>query len=131
MTTARATRKRAGHFARRVREGPPESRDTSNGSAHVRFPIGRLFATPGALSALARARDFGKPYSVQRANESEDRMSQVLPYVWRHAWGDWGDVSADDGSGERGRSKRGCAHTLGLRARDRRAAMDHYGSRPK
>lgn len=96
MTTARATRKRAGHFARRVREGPPESRDTSNGSAHVRFPIGRLFATPGALSALARARDFGKPYSVQRANESEDRMSQVLPYVRRHAWGDWGDVSADD-----------------------------------
>ena len=66
------------------------------GSGHVRFPLGKLYATPGALAALASARDFRKPYSVQRANEAEDRMSLVFPYVRRHAWGDWGDVSADD-----------------------------------
>lgn len=89
MTTAYVTRERAGHFARRVRERAP-------GSRHSRFPIGRLYATPGALSALARARDFGKPYSVQRASETEDRLPLVLPYVRRHAWGDWGDVSAED-----------------------------------
>ena len=95
MTAANAIQQSAGHFARRVREEPREA-GTAKGSSHVRFPIGKLFATPGALSALASARDFGKPYSVQRANEPEDRMSLVLPYVRRHAWGDWGDVSADD-----------------------------------
>ena len=89
MTTGYVTRECAGRNARRVRDGP-------QGSRHVRFSLGQLYATPGALSALASARDFGKPFSVQRASESEDRMSLVSPYVRRHAWGDWGDVSPDD-----------------------------------
>jgi hypothetical protein len=89
MTAAYMTRGRAGHFARRVREG-------AQGSRHVRFSLGQLYATPGALSALATAWNIGKPYSVQRASESEDRMSLVLPYVRRHAWGDWGDVGPED-----------------------------------
>jgi len=95
MTMANAIQQSAGQFARRVREEPREA-GAVKGGGHVRFPIGKLYATPGALSELASARDFGKPYSVQRANETEDRMSLVLPYVRRHAWGDWGDVSADD-----------------------------------
>ena len=96
MTIANAIQRSARHFARRVREEPREA-EAVKGGRHVRFPIGKLYATPGALSALASARDFGKPYSVQRASEAEDRMSLVLPYVRRHAWGDWGDVSAEDG----------------------------------
>lgn len=95
MTRANVVQQRAGHFARRVKEEPRKP-GAPKASGHVRFPTGKLYATPGALSALASARDFGKPYSVQRANEAEDRMSLVLPYVRRHAWGDWGDVSADD-----------------------------------
>ena len=95
MTMANAIQQNAGYVARRVREEPRDA-EAVKGGGHVRFPIGKLYATPGALSALVSARDFGKPYSVQRANEAEDRMSLVLPYVRRHAWGDWGDVSAED-----------------------------------
>jgi hypothetical protein len=86
-----ATRERAGRFARRVREEPREP--TNPGP---RFPIGQLYATPGALEELAKERDFGKPYSVQRANESLDRVALVLPYLRRHAAGDWGDVRKED-----------------------------------
>ena len=59
MTTANAIQKRAGHFARRVREEPPPSRGIPRSGGHVRFPTGKLYATPGALAALERARDFG------------------------------------------------------------------------
>lgn len=96
MTTGTVVQRSAGHLARRVREEPPPPRGTQKSGGHVRFPTGKLYATPGALAALERARDFGKPYSVQQANKSQDRMSLVLPYLLRHAWGDWGDVSADD-----------------------------------
>jgi hypothetical protein len=43
-----------------------------------RFPLGRLVATPGALAALAAA------------------GTTPLPYLQRHAAGDWGDVDGDD-----------------------------------
>ena len=44
----------------------------------ARFALGRLVATPGALAALAAA------------------GTSPLPYLQRHAGGDWGDVGADD-----------------------------------
>ena len=96
MTTANAIQKCAGHPARRVREEPPPSRGIPRSGGHVRFPTGKLYATPGAVAALERAGDFGRPYSVQQANKSLDRMSLVLPYLRRHVWGDWGDVSVED-----------------------------------
>ena len=43
-----------------------------------RFSLGRLVATPGALTALAAA------------------GTSPLPYLTRHAAGDWGDVDAED-----------------------------------
>ena len=43
-----------------------------------RFPLGRLVATIGALEALVNAND------------------DLLPYVSRHATGDWGDLTASD-----------------------------------
>jgi len=45
---------------------------------HVRFPIGRILATPGALRVLESAR------------------ISPLTLLIRHQTGDWGDVSADD-----------------------------------
>jgi len=95
MTAAYAT---ARVMTRRVREGTgsrPGSKQRGERAA-VRFPLGRLFATPGALESLAEIRDASKPYSVQVAAQSEEPMSLVLPYVQRHSEGDWGDVSADD-----------------------------------
>lgn len=43
-----------------------------------RLALGALVATPGALSALAEARE------------------TALPYLWRHLGGDWGEVDAED-----------------------------------
>ncbi len=42
------------------------------------FPLGRLFATPGALQAL------------------EDSGDRVETFLARHSTGDWGDVCDDD-----------------------------------
>ena len=100
MTMANAIQQGAWHFARRVREEPPEA-EAVKGGGHVRFAIGNLYATVGALSALASARDFGKPYSVQRANEAEDRMSLVLPYVRRPRVGRLGRRERRRCAGER------------------------------
>ena len=80
-----------------------ERHERSNDSAKVsgvriRFPLGRLFVTPGVLSLLADLRDTGKPYSVLHAAQADDPMSLVLPYVRRHASGDWGDVNGEDWS---------------------------------
>lgn len=44
----------------------------------IRFTLGRLVATPGALDALARTGE------------------NPLRYLARHATGDWGEVDADD-----------------------------------
>jgi phosphoserine phosphatase len=44
----------------------------------MKFPLGRLLSTPGALAALAEA------------NENP------LTYIIRHAAGDWGDLSRED-----------------------------------
>jgi hypothetical protein len=43
-----------------------------------RFPLGQVVATPGALAAL-------------QANNQDP-----LPFLSRHAQGDWGEVDADD-----------------------------------
>lgn len=51
---------------------------TTTTTTQVRFPLGRLVATPGALRAL------------------EDARIGFLPYIHRHARGDWGDVSDED-----------------------------------
>jgi len=85
-------------MTRRVREETGSRRRSNERGerAAVRFPLGRLFATPGALELLAEIRDAGKPYSVRVAAQSEELMSLVMPYVRRHSEGDWGDVSADD-----------------------------------
>jgi hypothetical protein len=47
-------------------------------SLAVRFSLGQLVATPGALDALTRTGE------------------NPLRYLARHATGDWGDVGADD-----------------------------------
>jgi hypothetical protein len=44
----------------------------------LRFPLGRLLATPGALAALEEAR------------------TTAAPYLVRHSLGDWGDLGAED-----------------------------------
>lgn len=44
----------------------------------MKFPLGQCVATPGALKAL------------EESNES------AIPFLRRHAAGDWGDVCADD-----------------------------------
>jgi hypothetical protein len=46
--------------------------------ATPRFPLGRTVATPGALEALARAGE------------------TPLPYLVRHATGDWGYLDQND-----------------------------------
>jgi hypothetical protein len=95
MTTTYATVRAR---TRRVREEGERGREaeTQPNVRGVQFSLGRLYATPGALSLLGEIQDAGKPYSVQRAKEFDDPMSLVLPYVRRHASGDWGDVSAED-----------------------------------
>ena len=42
------------------------------------FPLGQLLATPGAIQAAHEARD------------------NLLLYIFRHAAGDWGDLSRED-----------------------------------
>jgi hypothetical protein len=44
----------------------------------VKFSLGRLFATPGAIMAAKEAND------------------NLVGYLNRHAAGDWGDLSNDD-----------------------------------
>lgn len=57
---------------------PENGRKTENVKHTDRFELGRVVATPAALDALERA--------------------GVLPQrlLWRHAMGDWGDISDDD-----------------------------------
>lgn len=45
-------------------------------SAPARFPLGRIFHTPGAIDGLT--------------------LADLLALVRRHQCGDWGDVCADD-----------------------------------
>lgn len=94
MTTYAAARVRT----RRVREetGGPRNGERRRTVPPVRFPLGRLYATPSALSLLAEIRDAGNANSVQRAGEPGDPASLVLPYLRRHASGDWGDVNRED-----------------------------------
>jgi hypothetical protein len=47
-------------------------------SARKTFPLGQVVATPGALSAFAEAEE------------------EYLPYLLRHACGDWGTISPED-----------------------------------
>jgi len=95
MTTTHATVRAR---TRRVREEGEKGREaeTRGNARGFQFSLGRLYATPRALSLLEEIRDAGKPYSVRRAKEFDDPMSLVLPYVRRHASGDWGDVSEED-----------------------------------
>lgn len=44
----------------------------------VKFPLGQLVATPGALDAMKEAE------------------VSFLPYIRRHLEGDWGDISPED-----------------------------------
>jgi hypothetical protein len=46
--------------------------------SEVLFPIGGLYMTPGAASAL------------------EDAGEEPLPYIKRHVSGDWGEVDDED-----------------------------------
>ncbi|HWG33965.1 MAG TPA: hypothetical protein VN650_07335 [Gemmatimonadaceae bacterium] len=85
-----------GHW--RVREDgrSPSGAAGSEPSEQGRFPVGRLFATPGVVALLEEIRDAGRPYSVQGAACNESPMSLVLPFLRRHVAGDWGDVGAED-----------------------------------
>ena len=66
-----------------------------------RFPLGRTVATPGALVALVRARE------------------TPLPYLVRHAAGDWGDLDQDD------RAENECALKDGCRILSAYRLADH------
>jgi hypothetical protein len=81
-----------------VREGFGPARNGARRDSHGAplFQLGRLSATPGALALLAEIRDTGKPYSVQCAAKLDDPMSLIVPFIMRHAAGDWGDVSRED-----------------------------------
>ena len=83
---------------RRVRESRQEGRasDVRPGLRVVRFRLGRLCVTLGALTLLEEIRDAGRPYSVQVAARSDDPMTLVLPYIQKHSSGDWGDVGQED-----------------------------------
>lgn len=85
-------------ITRRVREGQQQGKasDIRSSLQAVRFPLGRLYVTTGALYLLEEIRDAGKPHSVQVAARSDNLMSLVLPYVRRHLSGDWGDVGLED-----------------------------------
>ena len=95
MMTAYAT---ARVRTRRVRESRQEgmASEVRRGLRVVRFPLGKLYVTPGALTLLEGIRDAGRPYSVQVATRSDDPMTLVLPYIQKHSSGDWGDVGAED-----------------------------------
>jgi len=95
MTTSHAF---ARAVIRRVREESEKgtSGRLAAGSGGIRFPLGKLYATPGALSALAENGVSEKPYSVQYADDQASGIALALPYVRRHAGGDWGDVDAED-----------------------------------
>ena len=83
--------------SRRVREGSGEyrKREAVPTRLNQRFAMGRLFVTPGALMLLRNLATDGKPYSVQRATDT-DPLALVLPYVGRHMASDWGDVEDAD-----------------------------------
>jgi hypothetical protein len=63
---------------------------------HQRFPLGRLFVTPGALELLRARMNRGRPYSVQQAAATADPLALVVPYVGRHSACDWGDLGDND-----------------------------------
>ena len=77
-----------------VRENRQEGRATEarHGLGSRRFPLGRLYVTPGTLALLEEIRGAGRPNSVQVAARSDDPMTLVLPYVQRHSSGDWGTL---------------------------------------
>jgi hypothetical protein len=60
------------------RDGPSPVAPRTTPTRAVRFPLGRIVATPGALRALAAAN------------------ADPVRYVARHASGEWGDLDADD-----------------------------------
>jgi hypothetical protein len=61
----------------RVRQS---TRSGTGPTVAIRFPLGRIVATRGAVEALARA------------------SADPVRYVARHACGDWGELDADDWS---------------------------------
>lgn len=95
MTTIYANA-RAGRWRVREDRRSPSDAEGFERFEQRRFPIGRLFATPGVVALLEEIRDAGRPYSVRGAACNESQMSLVLPFVRRHVAGDWGDVSAED-----------------------------------
>ena len=94
MTTYATARVRT----RRVRESRHEGRasEVRPGLRVVRFPLGRLYATLGALTLVEEFHDVGRPHSVQVAARSDHPITLVLPYIQKHSSGDWGDVGAED-----------------------------------
>lgn len=86
---------RVGHG--RVREGRERRLVECNGVAKpALFSLGRLFATPVALAALEALSHEGKPYSVRVYADDAKRLELVMPFVARHAAGDWGDINEAD-----------------------------------
>jgi hypothetical protein len=90
----------------RVREGIRPADDEPSNSDPVRairFPLGRVLATPGALAALAESWEGGSPWPAT-PDDCGDVLAWralrdlllILPYVQRHGARDWGDVDAAD-----------------------------------
>jgi hypothetical protein len=87
---------RVGRWRVREDQRSPSNTGRVEPSTAPRFALGRVFATPGALALLEKIRDTGKPYSAQVAAKDEAPMSLAVPFLRRHAIGDWGDLGAED-----------------------------------
>src|SRR5207253_2033193 len=73
----------------------------------VRFPLGQVCATPGALSALSEILFSGEPDSAKTATERANATLPIVPLIQRHASGDWGDVGAEDWAANEDALRRG------------------------
>lgn len=87
---------RVGHWRVREDRQSPSGGKAVEQPGQPRFPLGRLFATPGVVALVEEIGIEGRPYSVQVAAGDELPMSRLLPFLRRHGAGDWGDVSVED-----------------------------------
>ena len=94
-TAAAAVRER-GPDAPHPAHGADPRRTPSTLTRAVRFPLGRLLVTPGALEALAVA-EAHRGHGARRGGAEADVTGSVLAQlIARHASGDWGTVDAED-----------------------------------
>ncbi len=83
-----------------------------NGRPRRVFALGQIVMTPGAAAAFAATSE--RPF----------------PFLARHQWWDWGEVSSEDATENDFSVHPWLPGTLGLRAEGRHAHLDPHRSRP-